>query len=243
MNLMSFRPDVKRFPFFGLGCVAGAAGLARMADYLAAWPDQVAVLLSVELCSLTLQKKDLTILGNHLGSALRRRSCRRCRGRTQPDRRCQPRRGGRPSNPGVEKHFLPRHRARNGLGCRFRWIPGRSVRRCPVYCRAESMHRCGRFSWAIRVCERSDIQSLGLSSRAGRKVIEALQRSLELDETDLQVYTWDSLRVRSETCQVLRFSVRTAGGPFDPGDLEEGTLGLMTAMGPGFCAELVLCEW
>lgn len=52
------RPDVKRLPSFGLGCVAGAAGLARVDDYLAGHPGEVGVLLSVELCSLTLQRDD-----------------------------------------------------------------------------------------------------------------------------------------------------------------------------------------
>ncbi len=49
---------IRRNPIFGLGCVAGAAGLARCADYVRAYPDQVAVLLSVELCSLTWQRDD-----------------------------------------------------------------------------------------------------------------------------------------------------------------------------------------
>ena len=48
-------------PLFGLGCVAGAAGIARLHDYLRGWPDQVAVLLSVELCSLTIQRNDHSI--------------------------------------------------------------------------------------------------------------------------------------------------------------------------------------
>src|SRR6202041_4139460 len=38
---------------FGLGCVAGAAGVGRLNDYLRGAPDDGAVLLSVELCSLT----------------------------------------------------------------------------------------------------------------------------------------------------------------------------------------------
>ncbi len=52
---------MKRLPLFGLGCVGGAAGLARMHDYLRGFPDQVALLLSVELCSLTLQRDDTSI--------------------------------------------------------------------------------------------------------------------------------------------------------------------------------------
>src|ERR687886_723931 len=55
---LGLRPDVKRVPIFGLGCVAGAAGIARVHDYLAGHPDDVAVLLSVELCSLTFQADD-----------------------------------------------------------------------------------------------------------------------------------------------------------------------------------------
>lgn len=39
---IGLRPDVKRVPLFGLGCVAGSAGVARMNDYLRAYPDQVA---------------------------------------------------------------------------------------------------------------------------------------------------------------------------------------------------------
>src|SRR5271163_3920927 len=50
---LGLRPDVRRVPLFGLGCVAGAAGVARLNDYLRGAPDDVAVLLSVELCSLT----------------------------------------------------------------------------------------------------------------------------------------------------------------------------------------------
>ena len=55
---IGLRPDVKRVPLLGLGCLGGAAGIARMHDYLLAYPDQVAVLMSVELCSLTLQRDD-----------------------------------------------------------------------------------------------------------------------------------------------------------------------------------------
>jgi alkylresorcinol/alkylpyrone synthase len=55
---VGLRPDVKRVPMFGLGCVGGAAGIARLHDYLVGHPDDVAVLVSVELCSLTVQRDD-----------------------------------------------------------------------------------------------------------------------------------------------------------------------------------------
>lgn len=59
--VVGFRPDVRRVPLFGLGCVAGAAGVARLHDYLAGHPEHVAVLVAVELCSLTVQRDDVSL--------------------------------------------------------------------------------------------------------------------------------------------------------------------------------------
>src|SRR6476469_5883555 len=48
-SAVGLRPDVKRVPLVGLGCVAGAAGIARLHDFLVGHPDDVAVLVAVEL--------------------------------------------------------------------------------------------------------------------------------------------------------------------------------------------------
>lgn len=69
VSRLGLRSDVKRLPSFGLGCVAGASGIARVHDYLAGHPAEVGVLLSVELCSLTLQRGDET-MANFVGSGL-----------------------------------------------------------------------------------------------------------------------------------------------------------------------------
>jgi len=61
VSRLGLRPDVKRLPSYGLGCVAGAAGLARVNDYLMGHPDEIGVLISVELCSLTLQRDDASM--------------------------------------------------------------------------------------------------------------------------------------------------------------------------------------
>src|ERR1700752_4731528 len=65
---IGLRPDVRGGRVFGLGCVAGAAGTARLHDYLRGAPDGVAVLLAVELCSLT--PKSEPSLATLVGSAL-----------------------------------------------------------------------------------------------------------------------------------------------------------------------------
>ena len=113
---LGFRPDVKRVPLFGLGCVAGAAGIARLHDYLRGWPDHVGVLLSVELCSLTIQR------GRHLDGepgrqrAVRRRGGRRGRRGLGPRRR---RRGRTGRGAGHPQPPVPGHRGRDGLGHRL----------------------------------------------------------------------------------------------------------------------------
>lgn len=60
IDRMGLSHSLKRIPIFGLGCVAGAAGLSRAADYVKAYPKGVAALLAIEICSLTLQKDDLS---------------------------------------------------------------------------------------------------------------------------------------------------------------------------------------
>lgn len=55
---LGLRSDVRRTPSFGWGCAGGAAGLARTDDLLRGRPRDVALLIAVELCSLTLQHGD-----------------------------------------------------------------------------------------------------------------------------------------------------------------------------------------
>src|ERR1700744_2478322 len=66
---LGLRDDVRRVPLFGLGCVAGAAGVARLHDYLRGAPDGIAALVSVELCSLTYPGYKPSLAGL-VGSAL-----------------------------------------------------------------------------------------------------------------------------------------------------------------------------
>ncbi|MEC4814645.1 MAG: 3-oxoacyl-[acyl-carrier-protein] synthase III C-terminal domain-containing protein [Scytonema sp. PMC 1069.18] len=51
MNHVPLSPHLKRFPLFGFGCLGGAAGVARVAEYLKGHPKDAAILFSVELAS------------------------------------------------------------------------------------------------------------------------------------------------------------------------------------------------
>jgi alkylresorcinol/alkylpyrone synthase len=60
INELKFNSHIKRTPIWGLGCAGGAAGLSRAMEYTKAYPDKTALLVVVELCSLTFQKDDLS---------------------------------------------------------------------------------------------------------------------------------------------------------------------------------------
>ncbi len=57
-QVLPFARTVKRTPLFGVGCAGGAVALARAADYLAGHPAGTVLVLSVELCSLTLMPSE-----------------------------------------------------------------------------------------------------------------------------------------------------------------------------------------
>src|ERR1700740_2690360 len=60
INLMGFRSDVRRMPFTELGCAAGAMALGRATDYLQSRANGNALIIAVELPSLTFQRKDIS---------------------------------------------------------------------------------------------------------------------------------------------------------------------------------------
>jgi alkylresorcinol/alkylpyrone synthase len=61
MNKLGFSTGCRRTPLFGLGCAAGAAGIARVSDHLRGYPEHAAILLCLELCSLTFQSGDASV--------------------------------------------------------------------------------------------------------------------------------------------------------------------------------------
>jgi alkylresorcinol/alkylpyrone synthase len=58
INRLGMGRHTRRTPIWGLGCAGGIAGLARASEYVRAFPEQRALLLSVELCSVTFQYDD-----------------------------------------------------------------------------------------------------------------------------------------------------------------------------------------
>jgi alkylresorcinol/alkylpyrone synthase len=232
MNRLGLRPDVKRTPIFGLGCVAGAAGTARASDVLRAYPDQVAVLLSVELCSLTLQREDLSI-ANIIASGLFGDGAAALvlSGAERPA-------PGAPRILATRSVFYPDTERVMGwdvVNGGFKVVLSAKV---PDVVRGHVRQDVSGFL-AEHGLRTEDIRHW-VAHTGGPKVLEAFESTLELP-TGALARSWKSLR---ETGNLSSASVLfvleslLASGEARPGDY-----GLLMAMGPGFCAELVLLRW
>ena len=237
VNRMGLPSRVKRVPIFGLGCVGGAAGIARAADYVRAFPGHVAALLSVELCSLTFQRDDPSVanlvatglFGDGataavvVGAERVARMNGHARGPTVLATRSS-------FYPGTED-VMGWEVSERGFGVLLSVEVPEVVRK---YLRRDVDAFLAENGLAL-----SDVRSW-VSHPGGPKVMSAMQEALELPRDALEL-SWRSLR---ETGNLSSSSVLLV--------LEDtmaerrpapGSLGLLLAMGPGFCSELVLLRW
>jgi alkylresorcinol/alkylpyrone synthase len=232
INRMRLNPHIKRMPIFGLGCVAGAAGIARAADYVKAYPNQAALLLSVELCSLTIQPDDLSaanlistglfgdgaaalvIAGSELNA---------------------------PDGPRIlqtRSTFYPETEYVMGWDISdkgFRIVLSRDVPEVVL----KNLGRDVDLFLADHQLTRQDI-GCWIIHTGGPKVLEATGQALQLPQGALDT-SWDCLRktgnLSSASVLFVLEEIMKNRRP-DP-----GTWSVLAAMGPGFCSELVLLKW
>lgn len=232
---VGLREDVKRVPVFGLGCVAGASGLARVHDYLRGDPDGVAVLLAVELCSLTVQRDDpspanlvasglfgdgaaaVVVLGDRRAVAQERRGPRvvATRSRLYPD--------------------TERVMGWDVGGSGFRLVLARSV---ADVVRAHLGGDVRDFLHAHGLAP-ADVATW-LAHPGGPRVIDAVVEAVGLPAEALAGARASLAAVGNlSSASVLHVLAGTMRGPLPA----RGAPGLLLAMGPGFCSELVLLRW
>ena len=230
-KLVGLRPDVKRVPLFGLGCVAGAAGIARLHDYLVGHPNEVAALVSVELCSLTVQRDDRSV-ANLVASGLFGDGAAAVvavgENRSEPGPRVVDSRS----------HLFPDSERAMG------WDVGSGGLKIVLDAQVPAIVQryLGLDIRSFLGAHSLRVEDIGawVSHPGGPKVIEAIEAELGLAGGPLEL-TWRSLDQignlsSSSVLHVLRDTL-------DKRSLTPGTPGILMAMGPGFCSELVLLEW
>lgn len=231
VNRMRLPSNIKRLPIFGLGCVAGAAGIARAADYVRAYPEQAAALVSVELCSLTIQREDLSV-ANLISSGLF------ADGAAAVIVTGDELAADGPKVIATRSVFYPNTEEMMGwkvseTGFRITLSP-----EVPRLIR-ENLGRDMDAFLADHGRQRSDIASWVLHT-GGPKVLEATADALDLHDGQLDA-SWDCLKrvgnLSSASVLVVLEDVMRNRRP------EPGALGVLAAMGPGFCSELLLLEW
>ncbi|MFF3264398.1 type III polyketide synthase [Streptomyces sp. NPDC002932] len=229
---LGLRPDVKRLPVFGLGCVAGAAGVARLHDYLLGHPDDVAVLLSVELCSLTFQRHDAST-ANLVATALFGDGAAAVvalgAGRAP---------GTGPQVVATRSRLYPDTEHVMGWDIRSSGFKVLLDPVVPDVVRRYLADDVGDFL-AEHGLKPKDVAHW-VCHPGGPKVLEAVSEVLSLPDGALDV-TWRSLAEvgnlsSSSVLHVLRDTLEQRRP-------EPGSPGLLLAMGPGFCCELVLLRW
>ncbi len=231
VNRMGLSPNIKRNPIFGLGCVAGVAGTARAADYVRAFPDHIAVVLSVEICSLTWQRDDVTaanvistgLFGDGAAAVVVAGADTGLPGPHVIDTRSS---------------FYPNTERVMGWDISergFQIVLSPDVPKVIEY----NLRRDMDGFLARHQLKRSDISSWIIHT-GGPKVLDAVASALELKPGDLDA-SWECLRQvgnlsSASVLVVLQDYLANRRG-------EPGTYSVMAAMGPGFCSELVLLRW
>ena len=233
-NALSLGPRLSRLPITEAGCAGGVVGLARVADYLAAHPDRAALLLAIEMSSLTFQAWDRSatnvvstaIFGDGGAAAV-------LVGPEHPlASRGLVRIGDR------ESSFYPDTTHLMGFDLRNSGLQIRLDKGLAPFVRRE-VRRAVEDFLCSRGLDRSRIARFILHP-GGRRVIEVMAEQLGLGPCDLASTeavlaahgNMSSVTVLFVLDEILR---RNRPAP--------GALGLLGAFGPGFAAELALLEF
>lgn len=233
VDRLGLRPDLRRVPSFGLGCAGGAAGLARVDDYLLGHPDHVAALVCVELCSLTLQAGDDSTR-NLVGSALFGDGA----AAAVLVGSAHPAADEAPAVLDSLSALIPGTSDLLGwdVGAHgFRVVLGAGLPQViEANLAAPVQELLGRHGLGTR-----DV-GLWLVHAGGPKILDAVERALDLDPQAL----WASrasldLVGNLSSASVLHVLHTTTTGQRPA----PGTVGLLMAFGPGVACELVLLRW
>jgi alkylresorcinol/alkylpyrone synthase len=231
-NRLGCRSDMRRTPIWGLGCAGGAAGVGRAAEFARAEPGARVLLVTIELCSLTFQRHDLSprnlvassLFGDGAAGAVVSTDGLRTGARHRPLEIVASASTLWPGTLDVMGWDVDGE----GLHVVF-------SREIPALVRERARQAIESFLDA-RGMSLDQIDHL-VAHPGGVKVMRALEEALEIGSERL-CHSREVLRtcgnMSSPTCLFVleRF--------LEAGDIQAGDHALLTALGPGFAAESVL---
>jgi len=234
MNRLPFRDDVKRIPIWGLGCAGGAAGISRAFEYCQAFPEAKVLVLAVELCSLTFQKDDYT-KSNLVGVSLFSDgvACALVTGDRSSISSSYP----KPAILSTTSKLMPDSEdvmgwdiKNNGLYVVF----SKSIPSIITNWLGPFVHE---------FLDRNELSQKEITHfiahPGGKKVLQAYEEALHFDSTKTEI----SRNVLRQHGNMSSPTVLYVLKEFMNQSPSKGEYGLMAALGPGFCGELLLLRW
>jgi alkylresorcinol/alkylpyrone synthase len=229
---LGLRRDVRRLPLTELGCAGGAAALARAHDFLRGFPRARALVIAVELPSLSLQQDDpspenlvaTALFGDGAAAVL-------LEGGDAP-----PRPAGLPILD-THAHVFPRSTGALGFDLRDDGFHAVLSKEVPAMLRAEL--RALVSALAARGGLTPQALSFFVVHPGGRKILGAVEEALGLTREDTQS-SWDVLRdfgnqSSASVLFVLDRWLRECASSLAP-----GAHGLLAAFGPGLSVDMLL---
>lgn len=229
VNQMGFRSDVRRLPITELGCAAGAASLSLAENLIRSKPGSTALIISVELASLTFQRTDTSpahliscaLFGDGAAAAV-----------------VTGRGGEGPRIRFSRSHFFPHSLDAMGFDLRetgFHIILSKEV---PSLIRSQIGDLLGGF-----LCKagagRDEITQFALHP-GGQKLLSFVEEALVLEPAQTES-SWYVLREFGNlSSATVLFVLKRMLETRQP---KAGEKGILAAFGPGFTAEFSLLEW
>jgi alkylresorcinol/alkylpyrone synthase len=228
-TILPFRSDVRRLPITELGCAAGAAGLARTWEYISAFPDRTALLVAVEIPTLTFQRKDISqanlisavLFGDGAAGVV-------VTGREAPGPRIL----------ASECFLFPNSLTAMGFDLRdtgFHIILSKDV---PELIR-ERVKGLAEGFLARQGLRKEDISAF-LLHPGGQKLLSFMQEELGLTRADTEI-SWEILRRYGNLSSASVLFILNEW--LVQREMPSGSYGLLMAFGPGFTAEMILLQW
>jgi alkylresorcinol/alkylpyrone synthase len=222
----------------GLGCMAGVAGINRVCDYLKAYPNEAALFISVEACSLTFQLEDISV-ANLVSTGLFGDGCAAVLlvGDDHPLAINAPL-----QYQGSESIFFPDSENVMGWDVSEKGLSIILNKNVPDVVREQMAGPLYHFLRKHGL-ERKDIASI-FAHPGGPKVLLAMEEVLDLPQGGLE-HSWQSLNELGNMSSVSVLDIfKRHLNEYENDDRQlKGGLGLSLAMGPAFSAEIGLLKW